>query len=485
MNTTYKIILLVSFQFIVFSIFGQKHKLYNYANLNTTSISAEFLDQQMILETVDENLDWDGSWRENNWYIFEFNQEIEISQLRIGFYENTCLDKCKLEFQLITNDTIIEIAIDSIISNNELEITCDKLIINRKDVYPRGPGHINEIEIISKTKPLKEKNGNPIILLNKNKRLEIKYLLIDGLEQKQIEILNKTWKARKKFYNNHIKYLLEPHEKRFFEQSIFYGNDEKWYCYKVDFYTNHLNNKNLKELFDKCDCDIRELFFERKMNPTEKMNYEEFNFLGDTLSYRMDSTERVLIEYMDGGDAWAGHAVPHICLMGKYKYINKIDSLQFDSNVFTQVQAIKGLIYFNEYKRAQNIANNIFQKELKSIEIDSISIYGYYACGALRIMNEYYPNENLPRLLKLYKGYRNLYPEDMNNYDSWTSAYNYGNVIGKRIESFQGCDRSILGYVEDYLNRFPHLITNPTIMKFKEYIDEKAVHNNRYHSISH
>ncbi|MBK9737080.1 MAG: hypothetical protein IPO92_19855 [Saprospiraceae bacterium] len=134
------LILSAIFQLIVFAIFGQEQSSFNYANLNSTSISAEFLDNEMILNTVDGNFDWRGSWRENNWYFFEFNQEIEINQIKLGFYDNTCLEDCKLEFQLITNDTIIELSIDTLKSIYKLKICSDNLLIKRKDVYPSGPG---------------------------------------------------------------------------------------------------------------------------------------------------------------------------------------------------------------------------------------------------------------------------------------------------------------------------------------------------------
>ncbi|MBK9737079.1 MAG: hypothetical protein IPO92_19850 [Saprospiraceae bacterium] len=223
----------------------------------------------------------------------------------------------------------------------------------------------------------------------------------------------KYGKQERNFITSILKKLLEPHEKKFFEERIFYGNDENWYCYKMNFYTSHLSNNNLIELFDKCDCDIRELFFERKMKPTQKMKSKEFNFLRNLLSYNSDSTEMVLTKYLDGGDAWAGQAIPHICLMGRDKYINKIDSLQNDPNVFTQVQVIKGLIYFNKPEKGLEIAKKIFEKEIRSLAKDSISVYGYNAFEALQLMNEYYPNETLLLLLDLYKKYRTLYPIEM------------------------------------------------------------------------
>lgn len=467
-----KIILSIIIQLIVFSIFGQDQVLYNYANLNSTNISAEFLDSDMILETVDNNYGWEGSWSENNWYYFEFNQEIQIDQLELYFYNNTCLKDCKLEYQVITNDTVVEVIIDKLSSKHKLDIKSNYIIIKRKDVAPSGPGHINEIGIISKTKPLSQECGNPSIKINKTKRLKIKYS-IEGLAQKEINEQYKIWRARKKFYNRYVKKQIEPYVKEFFETRIFYGNDDNWYCYKVNGFTNILSNKNLIDLFDNCDCNIRELFFERKMKPTHKMKSKGFNFLGNEISYNSDSTEQILVKYLEGGNAWAGHAIPHICLMGKEKYINKIDSLQNDSNVFTQVQAIKGLIYFDKPKNALEIAKKIYEKEIQSLVNDTISMYGYYVCVALCIMNEYYPNETLPLMLDLYKKYRTLYPDDKSIYNHCTFAFDYGTISGRKIQSIQGCDQSILFYIEEYLNRFPHLSKNPVIKEFEENINEK------------
>ena len=76
-----EVILTTIFQLIVLTIFGQEQSLYNYANLNSTTISAEYLDDDKILETVDNNSGWTGSWRENNWYYFEFNQDLIVPSI--------------------------------------------------------------------------------------------------------------------------------------------------------------------------------------------------------------------------------------------------------------------------------------------------------------------------------------------------------------------------------------------------------------------
>ncbi|MBK9737078.1 MAG: hypothetical protein IPO92_19845 [Saprospiraceae bacterium] len=61
-----------------------------------------------------------------------------------------------------------------------------------------------------------------------------------------------------------------------------------------------------------------------------------------------------------------------------------------------------------------------------------------------------------------------------------SNAYNYGTLIGKRVESFQGCDQYILSYIELYLKRFPNLSNNPILKEFEGYLKEKAFHNKGY-----
>jgi len=464
--------ILLGFQFLVFSLYGQDSKLINYANFNSTTISAEYLDQQMILETVDGNYSWDGSWQENNWYFFEFNQEIDISQVNFGLYNNTCLDNCNVVFQVITNDTIVELNVDSMVSMNTVSIKADKILINRKDVYPKGPAHINEIEILSYTEPYEKKIGKPKIRLGKKKRLDIKYSFIEGLNEDQINDKFKIWSARKNFYKKNIKGILGPSEQMFFKDRIFYGHDEKWFCYKVRNLSSALSNENLVELFDYCGCEIRELFFERQMAPTNRMLHQKFDFLGNLISYNSDSSKLVLLGYLRGGNAWAGHAIPHICLLGMDEYIGEIDSLQNDSNTFTQIQAIRGLIFFNEYEKGLNIAKKIYRKEVESLTNDSVSIYGQYAVSALILVYEHYPDEILPKMIELYYKYRSLYPKEMDVYADWTSAYLYDNESGKRIESLQGCDQRLLDSILGYLERFPSALKNPNVQKFKDYIDK-------------
>lgn len=463
-------------QLLVHSISVQGQNNFNYANLNSTSICAEYLDEAMILETVNNDDTWKGSSTENGWYYFDFNQDININSIELSLDENTCLKKCKLEFQLISKDTIIKIIVNELSFTQTIDLNTDFLILKKIYTYPRGPGHINEIRILSSTNPLNLAEGTPKIKLDRETRLNIKYS-IAGLSESEIIEVTKTWKARKKFHKRFIDKKTSLNEKNSFKNRVFYGNDGERYCRILDSYLDRLNDLNLRKLFNKCQCDVRESFFERKMKPTKSMNERNFNFLGKEISYSADSTENVLVKYLEEGDAWAGHAIPHLCLMGKTKYIEKIDSLKNDANVFTQIQVIKGLLYFNETKKALEISIDIYEHEISSIVNDSISECGNYGWRALRTMNDYYPNITLPLLLDLYKKYRNLYPKEMKINDNWIDAYSYGNKYGKRIESFQGCDRSILNYIESYLNRLPPLSDNSTMKEFKEFLHEKAIHN--------
>jgi len=458
---------------LFFSPFLYGQITYNYAGLNSTTISSEYLDREMIQETVDENEGWLGSWRENDWYYFDFAQEIDLSSVEFAFYENTCFENCKLEFNLITRDSTIEIEISDTVSTHAVGLKTNYLIVERKEVSPRGPGHINEIRILSTTAPRNSSHGLPRIKLNKKFRLRIKNQL-SQLTETEIKQEKKKWKKKKKFYKQKIRNKLSPSEQDFFTDRIFYGNDEKWHCYKIQNYIHQLDNESLTELYDDCGCDVRDDFFARRMMATEAMKQRTFHFLGNELSYLSDTTENVLLRYIEGGEAWAGHAVTHLCLMNKIEHLDKIEALRYDSNVYTQVQALNGLLYFGESKKALQIAKTIYERETISLSQDSISIYGYYAKAALTIMNNYYPNETLPLLLNLYKRYRHLYPKEMKLHEHWTNAYHYGSKYGKRVESFQGCDQSILVYIETYLRQHPHLINYPVLKEFKKSIDERA-----------
>jgi hypothetical protein len=461
--------------FIIFSSKGlqSQSNTYNYSDLNSTTISAEYLSKEMLLEVVSDGPTENGSWKQNYWHSFEFEKIININHIELTFDNNTCLDDCKLEFEIILSDTIIDLVIKELYQTISINHSSNFLMLKRKFGSPSGPGHISEIRILSHDRPNDLRSGKPIINLNRKYRLNIKYL-ISGKSKQQIKEYKKLWKSRMKFYEQSIKQHINPIERYKFEDVAFYGLNDNEYCYMLNPYINKLTNIEVVQLFDNCHCEIRSTFFARKIEPTNFMMQKEFKFIGTNLIYKEDRTEKALVKYLENGNAWAGHAIPHLCLMGKSKYISKIDSLKNDQNIFTQVQVIKGLTYFGEHKKALDITMSIYNKEIKSLRIDSISIFGTYAWEALRIMNEYFPDKILPLILNLFQKYRSLYPVEMKLNKNIDEVIFYDQKYFSRIQSFQGSDVSILEYIKSYLYRFPHLIDNPMLRGFNSYIKESS-----------
>lgn len=450
--------------------------LYNYANDPNTEITAEFLNKEMIFETVDENVSWEGYGTENGWYNFNFHKAIYIDSMEIY------LDNPDYRKGIMRNDIAIAIRLKDTTLVIDLKNFANKFSIKKKSsdllIIQKGTfHHISEIRILSTTIPINSyqlnKRSHPKVNLEEKRRTKISES-IWGYSKEKSNAERKYWPKRIRFYNKHI---LNKNEN--YKRDIYSKNGYS-FCYSIINDVTHLSDKQIKFVNDECGCDLHEVFFERKLLATEIMKSRPFRFMDKMYSYKSDTTEQALIKYIEGGNAWAGHAIPHICLMRKEKYLDKIDSLQNDPNIFTQVQVIKGLLYFNRPKKSLEIAKKIFKKELGSIANDSISLYGCYAWVALQIMNEYYPNEILPLILDLYKNYRALYPNEMKISDHWILAFNYGIDSYKRVESIQGCDESILIYIELYLKRYPHLSNNPILKEFQGYIKEKYVHSNVY-----
>jgi len=418
----------------------------NYACLNSTIITAQYLDRTMISKTVDDRTIWKGGGCESDWCKFQFEKKINITSIALSFYHNACLDKCELEYELIFEDTIIELDISQLLVSASINQQSNFLIIKRKNLYPRGPAHINGIKIWSDTKPSSIKKGNPKINLKKAYRLRVKYHDILGLSKKETKQVYKIWKNRKRFYKKNIKKHLRPYERKFFDQTVFYANSEKWYCYKVNFYLNKLTNQQLIELFDDCQCEVREEFFARKMHPTEAMIDRPFKFLGRSIAYSADSTESILVNYLNGGRAWAGHAIPHLCLMQKREYLDKIYSLINDKNTFIQLNAIGGLWYFNEHQKAEVLSDSIYHRELRSLQKNNQSKYGISAFIVLRNTNTYAPDRTLPKLLTLFEEYNRVCPSSKEIQNFWGSDPNEALRAEALVE--------ILKSMENYIGKY-------------------------------
>lgn len=456
--------------FFVAFLNAQDEQSFNYASLNSTIISAEYLDEKMIKGIVDNNLDWNDSWRENDWYYFKFEQLIYIDTVELAFYDAVCFSDWKLAFELITKDTIIDITINRQLSSYKLNCQTDYLILKRKNIYARCNGHINEIKLLSNTVPKSMANGNPNIRIDKETRLSIKYSM-QGLSKSEIKDESKLWKKRKKFIKHYLKNKLKQHEIDFFVNRIFYGNDENWFCYKVSFHLDNLSYKSLAVLFDDCKCDVREKFFESKMKPTQEMMKRDFVFRDEKISYYSKNAEGLLAKSLEVGDNYASEAIPHICLMGKDKYIDKIYALKDHEDDFTKVQAINGLLYFDKYKKALEIAQQIQTNEIASLKKDSISAYGYFAVNSLIIMNEYYPSKILSMMLELYKEYSKVYQRKKMSSEGLPDGKYFKEISNNMLEVHTYEDRLILNYIESYISKYPHLMENEILREFKKYID--------------
>lgn len=462
--------------FIAFSN-AQDKQSFNYATLNSTIISAEYLDENMIKLMVDNDLGWNYSWRENDWYYFKFEQKIIINSIDLTFFQNTCLDNCKLVFELLTKDTTYEINVKHLTDSYEFNFETDYLILKIKNLLPNGARHINEFKIFSNTVPKKLEQGNPTIKIDKETRLSIKYSM-QGLSKSEIKDESKLWKKRKKFFKRYLKNKLEHQDVNFFENRIFYGNDEFWFCYKMNFHLDVLSNRDLALFYDKLKCDVRETtfelretFFERKMKPTKTMMKNKFIFRNNEISYNSNEAEHLLAKSLEVSDNYASNAMLHICLMGKDKYMDKIYALKDHENDPTKVMAIQGLLYFGNHKKALEVAQKIHINEILSLKKDSISAHGYYAVNSLIIMSEYYPSKTLPMMLELLKEYIKLYPSEKSLFKDFPTEKNYRDHYNKSVQSFRGADDLILRYIESYLSKNPHLLENEILREFKKYID--------------
>ncbi|MEM1327675.1 MAG: hypothetical protein AAGI23_17060 [Bacteroidota bacterium] len=472
------IVLTIFFQLMAIAVFGQDQVVYDYADLNYTTVSAEYLEEDQLLKETDKKSSWQQSLRGSSWYYFEFGQDILIDKIELVFSDNTCLTNCRIEYQFITNDTVIEATVNQLASTYKLGITTTDLIIHRKEVYPQGPKRLVDIAILSETKPLASQRLLSKKALTRRERVDIQYR-IEGLTAYDIRQRKKVWQARRRFYRRHVKKRLADYEREEFESEIFFYEDEEDFCYEVESYVHvdHFSNRTIATLFDDCHCDVREIFFERRMSPTKKMTNRDFYFLDHKISYDSDTAEQVLVNYLEGGDAWAGHAIPHICLMNSRQHIPIIKSLTNGKNTFTRFCAIEGLLYFGEDESALKAGIEFCEEEIHDIKTLGRSNSSYYPTKTLIVLHQAYPEVILPLLLELYESYRSLYPPEMKIGESWIYLDPKTDLkIIRVIESFQGADEKILRYIESYINDHPKASSYREIEKFKRYIDKKEAY---------
>ncbi len=449
-----------------FFSFGQ-NITYNYANLNTTMITANSFNQIQAHEFVDDPLTWTVGRHDPKWVKFGFHEKIKVDSIKLFFHKNLNTENGALQFELILADTTISIPVQTIQHTVKVNQITDQLIINRKIGYPQGYGSLIKIMTLSDTEPQNKTSGSPIVNTRKAERLKVKHEIME-LSDTEIKQHKKIWRKRKRFYNQHLKFLLGKSEKDRFKK-IFMIHDDS-YCFRLRDNISKLSNQEVKYFFNDCHCDVRSEFFERGMPATPEMNQRTFTLSGKQLSYEADTTEEVLLEILDGGSASAGFAVVHLGLMNQHQHTERIENLKTDGNVFAQVQALKGLVYLKEHKRALEVAKHIYKTEMKSLQQDSISLYGKYSVRGLKVMNEYYPAEVLPLLLNLYKTYASFYPPLNAGVEKYSPPSERKKLVSKRRQNMEGSHRFILTYIDDHLVRYPHLATNETMKEFIQFI---------------
>lgn len=449
-----RIIAIFLFSINVIIVKGQV-EFVDYAKLNSTEISAESIDEEFISEIYNGDIELQGSWHQNDWYSFNFHQNIQIDWVEIYYGERTKFNKYKSYYNLILSDTIISFIVDSVAFKLNVNCKTEYLILERIPKYPGKYGHISEFKILSQTIPKNSKSNSPKINISFRKRMSISHKL-EGLSKEQSKLRNKLWRVRKKFYNKNVKKYIEKDKKEDFEY-YFDKQDSIRYCYEIERILDELTDEKVITLFDDCYCELRDKFFQRRMKSTLKMMERPFIYDTILLSYTSDTIDQILIADLERGDARAGHAIRHLCLMSKVEYLDKIESLKYDKNVFTQYQVMLALLYFKEYEKAKEVAMLNLNQEKSLIKKDSVSENYIYSLLVLKSLMEFYPKLALKEANELYKLYRGLYPNEIKNELYWGVVFErgYDQKIVKRVASMQGVDKRILYFIIDFLNENP------------------------------
>lgn len=446
--------------------------VYNYAFVRSTVVSAENLDKEMLLKNVGSNKDRHGSLKESNWMKFEFEKEIFIQSIDLYFYENTCLDKCRLYYKIKLDDNTL---IDTI-RNNEQNIVLNAkskfLTLTRLDVYPKGAAFITHIEINSPDKPNGNYLGLPKIDISKKTRIKITHD-IKGFGERESIVQNKLWHTRSKFFKKTFSKRLKKHE---IEQmnAIIDEQDEFRYCDNIEHYLTHDDGDDLvRKLYEDCKCDMRKEYFSRRMKPSAEMMNERVILRGDTIYYNSKKSLAILKNYLEKGDAVAGYAVTHLCLMQERDELPNIEKLRNDKNIYAQYQALKACLYFDKLETAKSIGDQIISSEMASLIKDSFSANGIYAFWVLESLFYFYPDYALDKFLALYKCYTGLYPEGLTMNSYWHDIEMQGTAGVNRILSFQGNDFAILNFIEHNLAKMPELKKSPAGKEFEEIIKKQ------------